>query len=127
MNNKLFLITVIISLILGGIILLISGNVGYGIGGALLSFVVLYVLGFLLLIFVGAIVIGLGFRNKYPLDFLINLQPITDFLSTKGFKRLCYREKGTSHPYVILSNGKIPLKVMLNAPVFKDSTIDVIF
>lgn len=66
-----------------------------------------------------------GFRNKFPLDYLMHLNTEIDYLSSLGYQIDKYIEPGSEHPGVIMTKDEAPnIIILLNAPL-NDSAFSV--
>ena len=59
-----------------------------------------------------------GFRNKFPLDYLMHLNTEIDYLSSLGYQIDKYIEPGSEHLGVIMTKDEAPnIIILLNAPL----------
>lgn len=72
-----------------------------------------------------AILLELGFRSKYPLDFLAHTRWVNKYFEDKGFELV---KHNTDFPESIYSRDEVNVIVRLNAPILehKQFTITVI-
>jgi hypothetical protein len=75
-----------------------------------------------------AISLELGFRAKYPLDFLAHTRWVNRYFEDKGFELVKHNTYNTDFPESIYRKNEVNVKVRLNAPIteHKPLTITVI-
>ena len=75
-----------------------------------------------------AILLELGFRSKYPLDFLAHTRWVNKYFEDKGFELVKHNTYNTDFPESIYRRNKVNVIVRLNAPIteHKPLTITVI-
>ena len=75
-----------------------------------------------------AILLELGFRTKYPLDFLAHTRWVNRYFEDKGFELVKHNTNNTDFPESIYSRNEVNVIVRLNAPIseHKQFTITVI-
>ena len=75
-----------------------------------------------------AILLELGFRSKYPFDFLVHTRWINRYFENKGFELVKHNTYNTDFPESIYRRNEVNVIVRLNAPIteHKPLTITVI-
>ena len=75
-----------------------------------------------------AISLELGFRAKYPLDFLAHTRWVNRYFEDKGFELVKHNTYNTDFPESIYRKNEVNVIVRLNAPILehKQFTITVI-
>ena len=75
-----------------------------------------------------AISLELGFRAKYPLDFLAHTRWVNRYFDDKGFELVKHNTYNTDFPESIYRKNEVNVIVRLNAPILehKQFTITVI-
>ena len=75
-----------------------------------------------------AISLELGFRAKYPLDFLAHTRWVNKYFEDKGFELVKHNTYNTDFPESIYRKNEVNVIVRLNAPILehKQFTITVI-
>ena len=75
-----------------------------------------------------AILLELGFRTKYPLDFLAHTKWVNRYFEDKGFELVKHNTYNTDFPESIYRRNEVNVIVRLNAPIteHKPLTITVI-
>ena len=75
-----------------------------------------------------AILLELGFRSKYPLDFLVHTRWVNRYFENKGFELVKHNTYNTDFPESIYRRNEVNVIVRLNAPIteHKPLTITVI-
>ena len=75
-----------------------------------------------------AILLELGFRSKYPLDFLAHTRWVNKYFEDKGFELVKHNTYNTDFPESIYRRNEVNVIVKLNAPIteHKPLTITVI-
>ena len=75
-----------------------------------------------------AILLELGFRSKYPLDFLAHTRWVNKYFEDKGFELVKHNTYNTDFPESIYRKNEVNVIVRLNAPILetKQFTITVI-
>ena len=75
-----------------------------------------------------AISLELGFRAKYPLDFLAHTRWVNRYFEDKGFELVKHNTYNTDFPEPIYRKNEVNVIVRLNAPILehKQFTITVI-
>jgi hypothetical protein len=75
-----------------------------------------------------AISLELGFRTKYPLDFLAHTRWVNRYFEDKGFELVKHNTYNTDFPESIYRRNEVNVIVRLNAPIteHKPLTITVI-
>lgn len=67
--------------------------------------------------FFAAYALEAGFRDKFPLDFIVSIGWVNDFFVQKGFDLLEHRGAGSDYPESVLAKDGIQVIVRLNAPL----------
>lgn len=107
----------------------------FGILGVLIYYKMWWPLGFAILggcifVFVLFLVVcmDLGFRSKYPLDFLGQTSWVNKYFENRGFKLEEHDTSDSDYPKSIYNNSTYNIEIKLNAPLWKDPpyTITVI-
>lgn len=79
------------------------------------------------IIYILGLFIGLGFANKYPLDFLMITGWVNQYFKDNGFTEIRYDLDKIYHPATVFSKGDTNVKVIYNAETFiRESSISVI-
>lgn len=103
------------------LLLLIGGGITFSI--YFHEWILLAIILGSILIVVGSIfILGMGlesgFRNRFPLDYLMHLTTEIDFFKEKGFQQIDYIDPGSEHPGVFMQNENFAhITIILNAPV----------
>lgn len=88
--------------------------------------VLLVVIGIVALLGLPGMVVSLGLRNKYPLDFINSIEWLNKYIISHGFEYVGERYIGSSHPECIMASNNITVTVRYNASLFGLPLIDVI-
>lgn len=103
------------------LVLLIVGGIAFSIyfqEWILLGLIILGTVlsaGFIYLLGMG---LESGFRNRFPLDFLMHLTTEVDFFKEKGYQIINYEDPGSEHPGVVMQKENSPhIKIILDAPI----------
>ena len=64
-----------------------------------------------------AILLELGFRTKYPLDFLAHTRWVNRYFEDKGFELVKHNTYNTDFPESIYRRNEVNVIVRLNAPI----------
>ncbi len=64
-----------------------------------------------------AILLELGFRSKYPLDFLVHTRWVNRYFEDKGFELVKHNTYNTDFPESIYRRNEVNVIVRLNAPI----------
>lgn len=112
-------------------ILILSGILAFTIyyhNWILLSLIIVSVALFCGFIYIMGMGLESGFRNKFPLDYLMHLSTEIDFFNEKGYQLIEYIEPGSEHPGIVLQKENSPdVKIILKAPIKpSDYSVDVI-
>ncbi len=105
-------------------LLLLFSFVYYLIDGR--HWVLLVVMVIVALLGLPGILISLGLRNKYPLDFLNSIEWLNKYFISHGFEYVGERYVGTSHPECIMASNDMTVTVRYNASLFGLPLIDII-
>ncbi|WP_297064852.1 hypothetical protein [uncultured Duncaniella sp.] len=76
--------------------------------------IILTVIFFILVLVPG---LEAGFRNRFPLDYLIHINAEIDFFTSSGFTVKEYLDSGSENPGVVLENNGKVIVIKLDAPV----------
>ena len=77
-------------------------------------------------------VLGVGmqscFRDKYPMDFLFNIEWVVSELKSRGYRKLATMDAGSDNPGVMMKNPDtgVEMEVRLRAPLFSDKGYSII-
>ena len=74
------------------------------------------------------VALELGFRSKFPLDFLVHTQWVNSFFEDRGFELVEHNMSDSNYPESIFKKDKLKVAVRLNAPIMTHTpfTISVI-
>lgn len=90
--------------------------------------IVILIGGVIYFLLLFAILLELGFRSKYPFDFLVHTRWINRYFENKGFELVKHNTNNTDFPESIYRRNEVNVIVRLNAPIteHKPLTITVI-
>ncbi|MDE6329449.1 MAG: hypothetical protein K2L83_01925 [Muribaculaceae bacterium] len=59
-----------------------------------------------------------GFRNQFPLDYLMHLTTEVDYFKEKGYQQIDYVDPGSEQPGVLMQKENSPhIRIILDAPI----------
>ena len=68
-----------------------------------------------------------GFRNQFPLDYLMHLTTEIEFFNKNSYQQIQYIDPGSEQPGILMSKDNLPsIRIILNAPINSlNYTVDV--
>lgn len=84
----------------------------------LLGLIILCILLFGGFIYLMGMGLESGFRNQFPLDYLMHLTTEIEFFNKNSYQQIQYIDPGSEQPGILMSKDNLPsIRIILNAPI----------